>query len=418
MVRTVLLAFALLAAGYGQTPKDVKAAAKPGANALPELGKFLKNPDLKVRTEAVKSIVEIGTPKSVDYLIEATHDVDDGIQIRATDGLVNAYLPGYVAVGMTAKIQKTPSTVKARFVERNDQKIDPYVVVRPEVIQAIGALVRGGSSMESRTNAARAAGILDGRAAVPDLLEGIHSKDSNVIYESLIALQKIHDESAGPKIQFLLRDMKENVQLAAIETVGVLKTRSALPELRTLLATTSKPKTKHAVLEAIAMMPETADRDTLSVFLKDKDEGYRTSAAEGFARLQNPSDVAMMQPNFNDESKRGPRSAMAFALVMEGQTVMGESSPLQFLIDMLNQSAVKTQAEAYLMEVAHNPAVCTQLYPLLEKGTKDEKMGLARVVSRTGDRAAEPYLEKVSRDGDKQVAEEGLRALRNLRARL
>jgi hypothetical protein len=54
----------------------------------------------------------------------------------------------------------------------------------------------------------------------------------------------------------------------------------------------------------------------------------------------------------------------------------------------------------------------------MEQGTKDEKMALAQIIAQTGDKDAEPHLEKVSRDLDKQVAEEGLRALRNLRARM
>ena len=80
--------------------------------------------------------------------------------------------------------------------------IDPYVIVRPEVIAALGALARGGGSMDVRANAARAIGILRGKAAIPDLVEATRSKNTDVIYESLIALQKIRDESAGAAHQF------------------------------------------------------------------------------------------------------------------------------------------------------------------------------------------------------------------------
>ena len=54
--------------------------------------------------------------------------------------------------------------------------------------------------MDARANAARALGILRGRKAVPDLVEALHSKNTDVIYESLVALQKIRDESAGPRV--------------------------------------------------------------------------------------------------------------------------------------------------------------------------------------------------------------------------
>ena len=152
-VAVVLSAFSLCDA---QTVKQVRAIAKDGPNALPQLGELLKNPDWQIRTEAVRGIVDIGTAKSLDYLIQATRDTDDGVQIRATDGLVNFYLPGYVAIGVTAKIQRAGTTIKSRFVNRNDQVIDTYVRVRPEVVQAIGALIRTGASVEVKANAARA----------------------------------------------------------------------------------------------------------------------------------------------------------------------------------------------------------------------------------------------------------------------
>src|SRR5215831_7559662 len=131
-------------------PKDVRELAKGGSNAIPQLQALLKNPDLPIRVEAVKSIVEIGTQRSLDPLIEATSDSDAEVQIRATDGLVNFYLPGYVRTGFSARLQRVGSGIKGKFTDTNEQVIDAYVQVRPEVITALGKLARGGVSMESR----------------------------------------------------------------------------------------------------------------------------------------------------------------------------------------------------------------------------------------------------------------------------
>lgn len=410
---------AIVSITHAQTVKEVHAVAKQGPNALPQLGEYLKNPDTQIRTEAVRGIVDIGTAKSLDYLIQATHDVDEGIQIRATDGLVNFYLPGYVAIGVTAKIQRAGTSIKSRFVDRNDQVIDPFVLVRPEVIQAIGALIRTGTSQDSRANAARAVGILRGKLALPDLYEGVRSKDSDVLYESVIAIQKIRDPSAAPKIQYLIRDPKEKVQVAAIETAGILHNTDALPDLRTVLSTNSKPKMKKAALNAIAMLPTPQDRGIYTEFLKDKDEAYRAIAAEGFGRLRDPADVPMLEKANEDEPKRSVQISLAFALVMDGRTELtAETTPLRFLIDQLNQTSYRNAAQALLTEAARNPGIRAQLYTPMEQGTRDEKIQLAQILSQTGDKDAEPHIEKVSRDSDKQVAEEGLRALRNLRARM
>ena len=185
-------------------PKDVREIAKGGTSAIPKLQELLKDPGTDVRVEVVKQLTGIGTQYSLDPLILATHDNDPEVQIRATDGLVNFYLPGYVETGFGASLKRVGSSIKGKFTDTNDQVIDPYVIVRPEVISALGQLVKTGGSMDARANAARAIGILRGKAAVPDLIEALHSKDSEVLYESLMALQKIRDESAAPRISFLL----------------------------------------------------------------------------------------------------------------------------------------------------------------------------------------------------------------------
>ena len=154
-------------------PKDVREIAKAGSNAIPKLQDLLKSPDLDVRVEVVRQITDIGTQRSLDPLVLATADNDPEVQIRATDGLVNFYLPGYVKTGFAASLSRVGTSIKGRFTDTNDQVIDPFITVRPDVIAALGKLARGGGNLDSRANAARAIGILRGRAAVPDLLEAI-----------------------------------------------------------------------------------------------------------------------------------------------------------------------------------------------------------------------------------------------------
>jgi HEAT repeat protein len=146
----------------------------------------------------------------------------------------------------------------------------------------------------------------------------------------------------------------------------------------------------------------------------------RALAAEGFGRLRDPADVPMLQKAYEDELKRNVQISIAYALVMDGKTEVGSEppTPLRFLIDQLNQASYHNQAQALLTEASHDPAIRAQLYTPLEQGTRDEKINLAQVLAVTGDQDTVPHLEKVSRDLDKQVAEEGLRALRNLRTRL
>src|SRR5438477_7505098 len=182
--------------------KAIRDLAKGGAGSIARIAPYLSDSERNVRLEAVKAIVDLDTQRSLDPLVKATGDNDPEIQLRAAEGLVNFYLPAHTQSGITAPLKRVGTAVKSKFTDTNDQVIDPYVQVRPDVIQALGKQARGGTSMESRAAAARGLGILRGRAAVPDLIEAVKSKDDQVIYEALNALEKIKDTSAGPAIAF------------------------------------------------------------------------------------------------------------------------------------------------------------------------------------------------------------------------
>jgi HEAT repeat protein len=399
-------------------PKDVREIGKAGSSAIPRLQELLKNPTTDVRIEAVKQLTEIGTQRSLDPLLLATRDNDPEVQIRATDGLVNFHLPGYVQNGFGASIRRVGTSIKGKFTDTNDQVIDPYVTVRPEVIDALGKLASRGGSMEVRANAARAVGVLRGRAAVPDLMEALHSKNTDVIYESLIALQKIRDESAAARITFLLHDLDQKVQLAAIETTGLLRYKDAVPDLADVLDHSRDNKVRRAALTSIAMLPTEKSRALYAQYLHDKDDKMRAAAAEGYARLRNPQDRDMLDKAWKDEGKPQPRLSLAFALVMLGSTDVSEFSPLQHLINSLNSAAYKGEAFPFLVELARDSKIRQSLYRPLQTGTKDEKIGLAGVLARSGDPSSIPELEKLTNDSDADVAREALRAKRTLQARL
>jgi HEAT repeat protein len=418
LAATLVFATISLSAQETLRPKDVRNLAKQGSSALPRLQELLRNPDLEIRLETVKAITDVGTQGSLAPLIQATADNDPEVQIRATDGLVNFYLPGYVQHGLGASLKRVGTSLKGKFTDTNDQVVDPFVVPRPDVIQALGILVRSAGSMEARANAARALGILRAKAAVPDLLAALRTKDTDVIYESLIALQKIRDESAAPGVAYLLHDLDEKVQLAAIETVGLLQNKTSVPQLLDVLEHSRKNQVKRAALTSLAMLPDEKSRPVYTRYLHDKDDGLRAAAAEGLGRLKNPADLPTLEKGFQGETKMSPRLALAFAQVMLGKTEIAEFSPFQLLINTLNSVGYRGVAYAYLVELARNPALRPPLVHAADIGTKDEKIYLARILARSGGQESVACLEKLSHDGDNDVAEEGLRALRTLKARL
>lgn len=397
--------------------KAARELAKQGSAAIPALTPYLSDPEVDVRVEAVKSLVDIGTQHSIDPLLKATRDNDPEVQIRAAEGLVNFYYPGYIKTGWTASVRRVGTRIMSRFSDTNDQVIDPYIQVRPEVIQALGRLARSGSSLDSRAAAARAVGVLRGKAAIDDLAAAMRSKDDAVIYESLVAMQKIRDPESAPKIFFLLRDFNEKIQIAALETAGLLRNPAALPELKESLSRARNNKVRRAALAAIAMIPDPANRPLFTQYFNDKDEGLRAASAEGFARIGTGADVSMLQTAFESEKKMAPRLSQAFALVSLGQNATSEFAPLTYLVNTLNSKSYRGVALPFLVELLRRRDNREAVYTILPRATKDEKMQLAQALARSGGTDSVAPLENLVRDGDADVSDEAGRALRNLRAR-
>src|ERR1019366_8759711 len=147
-------------------------------------------------------------------------------------------------------------------------------------------------------------------------------------------------------------------------------------------------KVKRAALTAIAMLPSEKSRDWYAQYLHDKDDSMRAAAAEGYARLHNPDDLPMLEKAWQDEGKTSPRLSLAFAQVALGKTEISEFSPLQYLINTLNSASYKGVAFPFLVELAREDRLRKALYGPLETGTKDEKIGLAGVMARSGDQGS------------------------------
>jgi len=418
LLLTAVLAFSQIQGDTKQRARAARDLGKQGEMGIPKLAPYVTDMDVSVRAEAVKALDEIGGPKTVDLLVKAAGDSDAEIQIRATDGLVNVYLPGYLKTGISGSLQRAGDSVKAKFTDTDDQIIDPYVMVRPDVIEALGKLAASGASLDSRANACRALGILRGGAAIPQLGEALHSKDNQVIYEALIAFQKIRDPASGARVTFLVRDLDERIQIAAINAAGLLLDHEAAPDLREVIGRTHSQKVRRAATSSLAMLAEPSDHETFLRDLSDMDDAMRAAGAEGLARLRMPADKPVLEKAFMSEHKLNARLSEAFAVVMLGNLDTTEFSALRYLVNTLNQKSYQGVAMAYLVELARQQPVRQALYPLLTAATKDEKIYLGTVFARSGENDSVPYLEAMSMDSDTDVAQAGVRDLRSLRARL
>jgi HEAT repeat protein len=396
------------------TLQRVRELGKGDISALPALAEYLKDGNADIRLEAVKSIIKIGSMRSIDPLVAATHDNDSEVQMRAIDGLVNAYQPGYVTRGtVTGVITKGVRQVKAIFSSRNDLVVDSDVRVRPDVAQALSEKITGGNGMDVRANAALAAGILRANDTVPALEKAVHSKDSDLIFESLIALQKIKDPAAGPSVQFLARDLDDRVQSTALETLGDLKTLTAAEDIRSALKNARNVKIQRAALQALAMLAIPGDRALFQQYSASKDVEMQASALEGLGRIREPEDNPALETAFNEpNSDWRDHMAAAFALVSEGNVNTEVLMPLSFLVEGLGMKPRASVASAYLSELAQKEEVRAALAKMMPEMVKDQKIAALDVMASAATPDAVQVIQGYTTDRDRDIAFAASRALR------
>ncbi len=397
-----------------QRIQRIRELGKKNPAALPALVQYLTDPDRDIRLEAVKAIVKIDTEHSLDALVQATRDKDEDVQIRATDGLVNVYLPGYVSkAGLTGVPKRGVRQVRAFFSTRNDQIVDADVEIRPDVANALNDLVSGGASINARANAALAAGILRDRAALPALVQGLHGKDDDLIFECLVALQKIRDPSAGPGVSFLAHDLEDRIQTTALETIGVLRSTPSAPDVRSALQSARNARVRRAALEALAMLGLAEDRPISLQYAHDRDVELRASALEGLGRMREPEDFPLLQASFDEgDADWRIHLAAAFAMVKAGKVDTSEFSPLAYLMECLGTKARSSIAAAYLTELAANENVRSALAKMIPELDKGQKVALCSVLGAAQTPEVVPILNVLAKDIDPDVAFAASKALR------
>jgi HEAT repeat protein len=200
--------------------------------------------------------------------------------------------------------------------------VPAHVEARPEVVAALGKVVSGTCPLPARANAARAIGVLRGRAATDDLIAGLASKDSSVLYESLVALEDPRPARL-PRIHYLLRDLDEKVQLAALETVGILKNPESVAPLRDAYERARNDKVRRAALGAVA----DPRRSLLAAVYRPVGLVRRMAARRRRRRYRAPRPDRRPRPadtKFDAETKMRARLAQAFGAALLGDHAMGE----------------------------------------------------------------------------------------------
>ena len=374
---------------------------------------LLQDESEDVRAAAVIGLIELRLIDAQPLLVEATADLSPRVQALAVDGLVDFFVPEYVQFGRLASIKSFADGLKRRFSKPTPLIVPSYVSPNPEAIRAIGEVARSGRSSETRANAARAIGILRGHQALDALLEGVRSRQSTLIRESVLAIKKLADPSVGPDLVFLLRDPDPSVREAVIQTVGQLQTKDAVSVLAQLVEEDQRQNLRIEALIALAKIPDNGQRRLFLRHLASKSKGFRAAAAEGLGRLDTGDDLELVKSHLSSEQSLAVKLSLAFAAV-----TMGDLTAVEVLVDGLNSTAHRLEARPFLIETARNAEVLDRLYVPLRSGSAQQRRHLAHVIAVSGTEESVFHLQALTQDGNDEVATAAIEALRSLRSRL
>ena len=384
-----------------------------GFRHLDRLEPLLRDSSQDVRQAVVLALIKMRTLDAQRLLAKATADQSARVQTIAVDGLVDFYVPGYAKTGAFLSVSAFAASLKARLSKPTPLTVSGYVQVNPESVEAIGMVVRTGRSADARANAARAVGVLLGREALDALLEGVRSRNSTIILESVLAIKKLQVPSAGPHLVFLLRDPDPVVREAVVQTVGQLRTAEAVPSLVDIVEGDGKDSLRAEALISLAKIPDNGQRELFLRYLVDRNKWLRAAAAEGVGRVRNPEDTRLVEHHFVLEKAESVKLSLAFAAVN-----LGNMLRLNHLVQGLNSKVHRLEARPFLVELARRQAVLDRLYVPLSTGSVPQRRHLAYVVSRSGTEASVAHLEQLTHDSNGAVANAAIEGLRVLRARL
>ena len=242
--------------------------------------------DVSVREEVVKSLGILKDQEALTMLLTTIKDPAESVREESIIALVNLYADRDTGWVVTRTAKKAYKTINPFSDQVGDDAtiIEAYVQVAPVAIDSIADRLLD-SSPAVRLDAAKALGVLRARPAVPKMIDAMKTGDANLRIAVLRSLYKIRDTSADEQILPYLNDSDKNVRDETIVTLGLFRSKKALPELKRIYDQNPDTKLRLKAFEALAL-----DRGWIdSRSLQAQSQGSGQSLSPGSGRGHRPS---------------------------------------------------------------------------------------------------------------------------------
>ncbi|MFN8007834.1 MAG: HEAT repeat domain-containing protein [Terriglobia bacterium] len=379
-------------------------------DAVPPLLSAATDPDPGVREAVVESLGMLKDQSAITMLLTTLRDPVEEVRSKSIVALVTLYLDRdaeFVITRVSKKVYKTVNPFSDQ-VGHDPSVIEAYIKVSPSVIDGMSERLVDSSS-KIRVQAAKALGVLRGRAAIPKLLDGMKTGDVDLKIATLRSFSKIKDPSVDAALLPYLKDSNQDVRVETIVTLGLLRSKKALPEIQSVYDQNPDTKLRLVAFQAIAMIGDPSSLDLFKTKLKDPDKPYRIAAAEGISRVGDSSVTEDVSRAYIKEKEYGCQLAMSFALYR-----LGRPEYFEKMLSALNETYYHEQVEAYFIEIG-SPVV-PELVKNLTSSVADVRIRLCLVLGLIGDSSAIDSLKPLLKDTNSSVVSEAAVAIRRLNA--
>ena len=242
--------------------------------------------DVSVREEVVKSLGILKDQEALTMLLTTIKDPAESVREESIIALVNLYADRDTGWVVTRTAKKAYKTINPFSDQVGDDAtiIEAYVQVAPVAIDSIADRLLD-SSPAVRLDAAKALGVLRARPAVPKMIDAMKTGDANLRIALLRSLYKIRDASVDEQILPYLNDSDKNVRDETIVTLGLFRSKKALPELKRIYDQNPDTKLRLKAFQALALI---GDGSTLDLF-QAQSQGSGQGLSPGSGRGCRPS---------------------------------------------------------------------------------------------------------------------------------
>jgi HEAT repeat protein len=367
--------------------------------AIAPLAALVRDPDVKVRLAVVKALRDLRDLSAIPALVTSLQDGEPQIREEAVGTIVEIY----------SERERTGAVDRFLDVfsdEYDRASVPPFTTVDPSVVSGLGATLHDDQKM-IRKEAALSLGILDGRAALPQLQAALKDPESDVRGAAATAIGKIGTEADGRALVPLLADDSMEVKNRTLQAIGTLRVREAGPALREAFEANRRREYGQRVLACLSRIADPGQAELFRDLLQDPDVDRRRLAVEGLGRVADASLLPSFKKDYQRESNPDLKLAFAFSITRLGDRAFSDT----LVLALSGQNAKRSRD--YLLELG--PSLLPDLYPYLNDQDAEIRAALCDVMSQFGDSAAIPKLEPLLNDPNSKVADKANRAVERLK---